>query len=546
MPGLCGCTVSLLKRGVSSTDVAARMASSLVYRPYHTVSTTFTDDCIAGTSVSLAPLEFITHRYEGPRAVVWVDGERFPDTATPQISFAEELHNAFAEDTLADWLAAIDAVFAAVIYDPFNRKLHFISDRFGLRQFYLCITPAGIAWATELKAFRQIPSLQLQIDPAAVNEFLSVGHGTGCRTWYKKVELIAPAQVVEWNCTLKQLHSTTYWSPDDIPPLADPPDSPATLEKLSGAFRNAVEKRCRSGEKVGVGLSGGLDSRAIFAALPRHTEPVPAVTFGKPGCPDITIARRVAALRPSNHHVHEITTKNWLDNRIEAIRLTDGQFNMLHMHGIEHIDELHDLHDIELNGFLGDALLGGSYANHPDGEYSNFLNRGRRFIAAGLYLGSIAYHTRLPFFDRGLIELTLAIPTRFRRNSTLYNRMLLQAFPEYFSAIPWQKTGIPISRTSPLDRMAVFARKGIGKLRRTLPLLNDQREFFDYGSWIRSEPGRSFFQDTLTAADSPLFTYVDRKEVQATLARHFRGADRSEVLGRWLTVAVWLREVQTL
>ena len=158
--------------------------------------------------------------------------------------------------------------------------------------------------------------------------------------------------------------------------------------------------------------------------------------------------------------------------------------------------------------------------------------------------GAIAYHTRLPFFDRDLIELTLAIPVRYRRDSSLYNRMLLRIFPEYFAAIPWQKTGLQISRTLPFGRPGVIARKAIGKLRRTIPLFDDHRDFTDYPSWIRSEPARSLFEETLTAADSPLCTYIDRTRVQKALRQHLGGANRAELLGRYLTLDVWLKYIR--
>ncbi|MBN1760018.1 MAG: hypothetical protein JW863_16950 [Chitinispirillaceae bacterium] len=542
MPGLCGCTVSLLERGTSSSEVVSRMASSLVYRPYHMIGKSFTDDCIAASSVFLSPCNHVTQLYTGHKAIVWIDGERYSDASSPTCSFSEELHDAYADGKLVPFLHSVDAIFSAVIYDPFNRQLHFISDRFGLRQLYLCVTPAGIAWATEIKAFRQIPSLNLATDHEAVDDFLSVGHFTGSRTWFREVELIDPAVLITADCHSSAIRTTTWWRPDNPPPLDDAPDSAATIERIAEVFKKAVRKRCRQGEKVGIGLSGGLDSRAIFAALPDVFEPVPAITFGRPGCPDITIARQVAALRPTNHVVHEITAGNWLNNRLEGIRLTDGQFNMLHMHGIEHINEMRNVYTIELNGFLGDALLGGAYAGHPDGEYANFLNRGRRFIGAGLYLGNLSYHTRLPFFDKDLIELTLAIPVRFRKHSSLYNKMLVHAFPEYFTTIPWQKTGLPISRNSPIDKMIAIARKGLGRLENTLPFLHDRRDFFDYGAWIRLKPARSLFQDALTAEHSPLFSFVDKSKVQTTLTNHFNGIDNSELLGRYLTVDVWLRK----
>ena len=522
------------------------MQQLLTYREWHVRENLFTDSVLAATAVSLDNCRFAAPVHSLNGITVWFDGELFPEKPSGPVAFARLLLGAFADDNLMPFLKAADGVFSAVIYDSVKKTIHFCSDRFGLRRLYLCTAPSGIAWSTEIKGFKAIPELDLQPAPEAVGEFLRVGHFTGSRTWFREVSLLEPASCCTWDITACRLNHSSYWNIDETVPRSGPFSINSLADELGESFRKAVKKRCGTNEKIGLGLSGGLDSRAIFAALPDRNRTVTAVTFGRPACADIRIARQVAQLRPVRHIIHEITAANWLDNRLEGIWLTDGQLNMLHMHGIERIDDLHALYDIELNGFLGDALLGGSYAGRPEGEFVNFLDRGRRFIASGLYLGELAYHTRLPFFDRDLINLTLAIPAGLRRNSQLYNRMLLREFPDYFTAIPWQKTGAPISRTSPFDKAGIFVRKGIGKLYSVLPFLSDPRNYFDYAAWIRTEPARTLFSDTLGAADAPLFNFAAPAAVRNALKTHMAGWNRADLLGRYLTVDVWLRRFSAL
>jgi asparagine synthase (glutamine-hydrolysing) len=49
--------------------------------------------------------------------------------------------------------------------------------------------------------------------------------------------------------------------------------------------------------KLASGLSGGLDSRAILAAIPDDYKPLHTFTFGQEGCDDIKIAKRIAISR---------------------------------------------------------------------------------------------------------------------------------------------------------------------------------------------------------------------------------------------------------
>jgi len=214
---------------------------------------------------------------------------------------------------------------------------------------------------------------------------------------------------------------------------------------------------------------------------------------------------------------------------------------MLHMHGIEQIDSISSWYDVELNGFLGDALLGGSYARAQGGEIAQFLCRGRRMIATALTIGNLAYTTRLPFFDNDLMALTLSIPLALRRNSHIYNQMLLSEFPHYFKTIPWQKTGLPISRTGTAWDAVRFAGKCAHKAASLLHL-SGRKNYFDYASWIRSEPAWSHFRSLIGSDTAMLHSYLPKELIINALNYHERGQDCSEILCRYVTAEVWMRQ----
>src|SRR5665648_996009 len=90
-------------------------------------------------------------------------------------------------------------------------------------------------------------------------------------------------------------------------------------DELGRLLIHAVAERAQPEERVAVSLSGGLDSRAIVAATAPRDEALPAVTFGRPGCVDIAIARRVAALKGACHEVVSITSDNWLAPRFLSL-----------------------------------------------------------------------------------------------------------------------------------------------------------------------------------------------------------------------------------
>ena len=70
-------------------------------------------------------------------------------------------------------------------------------------------------------------------------------------------------------------------------------------------------------------------------------------------------------------------------SRIDKIWHSDGLFNIMDMHGMEFNNLYKKYMDINLNGFCGDAILGGSYIKKQSVK-SLFNNRGRRFINQAL------------------------------------------------------------------------------------------------------------------------------------------------------------------
>lgn len=541
MPGIIGFTKSACLIH-NPTQVLKQMQRAITYHRRYLLDTCFEDELLCATRVYLPVIQKQQQPLQQNNIAIWLDGEFYNnDIFTQQpISDPELLLLQYQNQNLHQFLKKIDGIFSAVIYDKNRRTLQLISDRYGLRHLYITINEKGLAWASEIKAFAYLSTLTNRIDPESVATFLNNGYLTGDQTWFKNIKLLEPATIVSWDLTTTA--TIRYWDWKDIKPIDYIPKYDTIAQQLGELFVKSVARRCNKGERLGIGLSGGLDSRAIFAALPDFCEPVPVVTFGTSNCEDILLARSVAALRPTDHNVLSISADNWLSNRAQGIWLTDGQFNMLHMHGIEQIDQIGSLYDIELNGFLGDALLGGSYARSTAGELATFYNRGRRFIALGLTLGNLAYHTRIPFFDNELIEMTLSIPLHYRKNSLLYNRMLLMLFPAYFSTIPWQKTGFPISATRVQHRLMQLMKKCNGKLSNYLPFLHKKGDYTNYPNWIRENPANNVFKHILFSEKTLITHFVKQSRIKKSFDLHTQGYNQAEILGRYLTFEVWLQQ----
>jgi asparagine synthase (glutamine-hydrolysing) len=154
----------------------------------------------------------------------------------------------------------------------------------------------------------------------------------------------------------------------------------------------------------------------------------------------------------------------------------------------------------------------------------------------------------MPFFDNDLMEYTMAIPESLRKNSYIYNKMLLKVFPSYFSDIEWQKTGYPIGASKSnvffhkaKRRLTYELSMGLSKVGISLP---NNRNYTDYPNWIRLDPAKGFFIKVLLSPDNLYQRYISKENVHACLNEHLtKGKDYSNFLCRSLTFEIWLQQV---
>ena len=538
------------------------MAGLVSHAPCHRTDEPFQDRQLGANRCHSGILQDQPQPHSREGRHLWLDGELYnrdqidPRASTdPQLLLDLYLHDGFES------LQRLDGLFSAVIYDPPARRVHLLGDRYGLRPLYWTEHGGRLAWASELKAFLRLPGFSPRIAPSALRAFLGVGYLHDNLTWFEGVRRLPAASVLTWDLEAGKASTRRYWWWDRIAPLAAAKEDELAAE-LGSLFTAAVGRRCLPGRRVGLVLSGGLDSRAILAALPGAD--YSAFTFGRPGSADHCIAARAARLKGVEHRSFAIDPANWLDRRLDAVWWSDGMLDLMHMHGVEALPRIRSLFAIAFNGAGGDGLAGGGHLFDPGGlarhlefrlgfdrdahpglladleSYFSRLgsahafyvdHRMRSFSIYGLLPGICqGLEYRLPFMDNDFQELLYASPVPFKRRNRLYHRMLLHAFPRFYKDIPWQATGAPIT----WPRWAARARRALRR---------GGSACLDYPGWIRQEPGRSLFAGILNHPAALYPEHIPRDQVQGAWVEHCAGGDRAAELCRYLTVEVFLQQV---
>ncbi len=461
----------------------------------------------------------------------------------------ELLVNIYYSTRSFEFLRDIDGCYNAVLYNKKENIIYLITDRFGFKPLYWGIINNDLVWSSELKGFLGHIDFKPLIDRQAIAEFFDIGYHIENRTWFEGIELVPPASVLTFDIKKFKTEIQHYWSWSDIKSMREPIDEREVVEELGRLFKQAVQRCVNENERIGLTLSGGLDSRAILAAIPEDYKPLHTFTFGQKGCDDIKIASEVSRIKGATHHILDLNSNNWLLPRIASIWKSDASFSLLHMHGIEFSDVYKSFMDFNLNGIWGGTIKGLYINMFPNrSEEYGIKNRSRRFTNQAMILSEAWLTHRRPFASNYLSDLAFSIPEHLRQNSYIYNKMLLSTFPEYYNNIPYQQTGYPINIPKRFIVLTKFKNRAVNKLRRELNKFRfnskNLKNYTNYPSWIRKEHARPIFEKLLLNKNVIYPEYIDRNKVRGYIRGHMeRKADYHNELCLALTFELWLQQV---
>lgn len=213
-------------------------------------------------------------------------------------------------------------MFAFAILDIKKRSLFLARDRFGEKPLYYTALPDGSwAFASELKALRALPGIDLAPDWAAIAQYLALGYVPAPRTHVIGIRKLRASESVVLTAGQAE-KAQRYWhiqfSGTDTRPAS------TLVDEFRGRFLDAVRLRLRSDVPLGAFLSGGIDSTLVVMAM-RELLPASEMRTFCAGFDDALLderpyAREIAGLIGSKHR--EITLREE-DLARDLFRLVD-------------------------------------------------------------------------------------------------------------------------------------------------------------------------------------------------------------------------------
>jgi asparagine synthase (glutamine-hydrolysing) len=198
-------------------------------------------------------------------------------------------------------------MFAFAIWDGGRRRLFLARDRVGKKPLYYTEAGGQFVFASEFQAILRHPAVSRDLDPTAVDDFLTYGYVPAPKTPFRGVFKLPPAHCLSLTLGegggVRDLVVGRYWRLDYGPKLAL--DEEEAAEGLLEVLTEAVRLRLIADVPLGALLSGGIDSGLIVALMGRQSDqPVKTFSIGfeEESYNELPSAARVARLYGTEHH----------------------------------------------------------------------------------------------------------------------------------------------------------------------------------------------------------------------------------------------------
>jgi len=199
-------------------------------------------------------------------------------------------------------LHRFNGMFAFAHWNARTRTLTLARDRLGVKPLYYYADGECIVFASEMRALEQWPGLPREIDPEALDLYVSYEHVPSPLTMRRGVRQLEPGSLLQWRDGSLSVRrwwdlsidsdGTTQRSLDDY------------AEECREQLRVATRLRLISDAPLGALLSGGIDSSAVVTLMAAEGPPPKtfSIGFDDASYNELEAARLVARHVGADHH----------------------------------------------------------------------------------------------------------------------------------------------------------------------------------------------------------------------------------------------------
>lgn len=312
MPGIVG-LISKLPRAAAEQQLLA-MVKCLHHEPFYNCGTW--SDPELGVYIGWAArrgsfADGMPVRNKDGQITLFFSGEEFPEPDLKK-SLRQRGHQFSDEDASylvhryedeADFPKGLNGRFHGLVANRHQGTATLYNDRYGLQRLYYHESKDGFYFAAEAKAILKVRPELRAIDSRGLGEFVACGCVLENRTLFPGVYLLPQGSA--WVFRNGAVESrTSYFEPREWE-QQEPLDPEEYYRQLRTAFVGNLPRYFNGRERIGMSVTGGLDTRIILAWHKAEPNSLPCYTWGSTyrDHEDVKLARRVAKICQQPHQV---------------------------------------------------------------------------------------------------------------------------------------------------------------------------------------------------------------------------------------------------
>jgi asparagine synthase (glutamine-hydrolysing) len=248
----------------------------------------------------------------------------------------------------------LNGSFLIALYNLRTQELILVNDRFSSRSLFYYETVGSLIFGAQLKAIIQSAHVPRNLNLQAIFEFFTFQRVLGAKTYYKDIKIMPPATFLKFQQA--KIRFKQYWEMNFQEGKGR--SKKYYIDAFVDAFKTAVQRRTCDDHRYGILLSGGLDSRAVLAALNRQ---ITAFTLADFENNELKIAKEIAATTGCKHFFLKRELDHYPKIIDKSVEMGDGMFNFQHAHFTGFLNNISKETDILLHGYAFDILYKGCY-----------------------------------------------------------------------------------------------------------------------------------------------------------------------------------------
>ncbi|HKW34943.1 MAG TPA: asparagine synthase-related protein [Candidatus Acidoferrum sp.] len=305
---------------------------------------------------------------ESGEVTLFFSGEEFPEPGTASVLKARghvvepegPSYLAHRYEDEPDFPRGLNGRFHGLVVDRRRGTATLFNDRYGLQRLYYHEAGDAFYFAAEAKAILKVRRELRSLESCGLGEFIVCGCVLENRTLFSGIHVLPPGSA--WLFRGGKLEKkSAYFRPEEWE--EEEPLEPETYyASLRDVFVGNLPRYFNGKERLGVSLTGGLDTRIIMAWRKAPPNSLPCYTFGSMyrDNQDVRLARQVAKICGQQHQV--ITTGKEFLARFahyaqRSVYLTDACVDLSRSPDLYVNEKVREIAPVRMVGTYGSEML---------------------------------------------------------------------------------------------------------------------------------------------------------------------------------------------